>query len=87
MDGSCPYCAGLLLKESWVLRCPQGHRFRVSFRPSGDGASSGPGAFAGGTLVLRVVSHPERSEIGRLHVYTVAPSPAADPSPPGGDGR
>jgi hypothetical protein len=87
LDGSCPYCGGPLFKESWVLRCPRDHRFRGSFRrgapaaPGADGRGAADGPPPPDTLVLRVVSHPDRAEIGRLHVYAVPPAP---PGPPQG---
>ncbi|HEY7529296.1 MAG TPA: hypothetical protein VIC56_01310 [Gemmatimonadota bacterium] len=74
LDGSCPYCAGPLFKESWVLRCPRDHRFRATLRRA-DAAGGSPHD----VLVLQVVAHPDRAEIGAQHAYDVPSAAAASP--------
>ena len=69
---SCPYCAGPLFKESYYFRCPRDHRFTMSVgpapRPARQNGDRDPSA-AGNALVLRVVWHTDRREIGRQHAF------------------
>jgi hypothetical protein len=72
---SCPYCAGLLLKESYYFRCDRDHRFTSSFDPAEphprtDGEERGSAEPTWrGRLVLRVISHPDRGEIGTIFAF------------------
>lgn len=73
----CPYCGGLLFKESYYVRCERDHRFRSSLqrdRQSNGGAARGQtegSPPAPRALQLRVIWHADRSEVGRVFVFPV----------------
>ncbi len=78
---NCPYCGDALLKESYYFRCGRDHRFAASLEggpadpPEGGPADSldpGPQPSreeATRRLVLRVLAHPDRKQIGKLHTF------------------
>lgn len=72
---SCPYCGGTLLRESYYVRCGSEHRFTARFAPPPvEGAMDAPGGDGpapprGSVFQLRVVAHPDRGELGRVHVF------------------
>jgi hypothetical protein len=72
---SCPYCGAPLLKESYYFRCGYDHRFAFAFKP-GEEATGAPtlgepggAGDGGGSLLVRVLSHPDRTEVGRVYGY------------------
>lgn len=74
--GCCPYCSGLLFKESYYFRCDRDHRFTSSFCPAGATVADrapeeAPGPRAGGSLTLRVLWHADRNEIGREYTFVM----------------
>jgi hypothetical protein len=79
---SCPYCDGPLFKESYYFRCERDHRFTSSVSPrAGSPAGSPDDPPAGGTghppppearsLVLQVIWHSNRQEIGRRYAFSL----------------
>jgi hypothetical protein len=74
----CPYCGGVLFKESYYVRCEREHRFRSSLqrgRPSGAPSTPGDqvnGAPAPRALQLRVIWHPDRREVGRTFAFPLS---------------
>ncbi|MFN2432380.1 MAG: hypothetical protein ABR599_06105, partial [Gemmatimonadota bacterium] len=57
---------------SYYVRCGTDHRFTASFRSASatpPGSDGSPAAEGGAGLVLRVIGHPRRAEIGRLHLF------------------
>jgi hypothetical protein len=68
----CPYCGGALFKESYYFRCSLDHRFRTRLGIAAgedDEVDAGQGGSCGPRLLLEVVWHPDRGEVGRLHSF------------------
>jgi hypothetical protein len=73
----CPYCGGLLFKESYYVRCERDHRFRSTLQrdpPPNDAAAGSEGDEVSRVraLQLRVIWHADRKEVGRVFLFPLA---------------